>query len=309
MTGPPGGSFIGRAILVNLAGIFLLDVMGLIIKHLSGGYGAIELSAYRNLFGMVPSLAILWLSADWRTGDRRMVIRQWPLALLRGGFVAVAQFLFYLSLARLAFATASTIIFALALFVTAFSVPLLGARVGAVRWLAVVIGFAGVVMVIGPGSAAFSPDALLPLGAAALYALASVTVRLIDDDVPSPLINLYATFAAAIIAIALTLGTGGFSPIDSAGDLMWIFAMGALGGSGVLCLVISFRMTEPSNLAPFHYFGIPFAFVLGWVFFGEAPFGRLFPGVLLIAGGGLMIVWRERRARRRVAAAADPGLL
>ena len=74
--------------------------------------------------------------------------------------------------------------------------------------------------------------------------------------------------------------------------------MGALGGSGVLCLIVSFRMTEPSNLAPFNYFGIPFAFVLGWLFFGEAPVGRLFPGVLLILAGGLLIVWRERRLRR-----------
>jgi drug/metabolite transporter (DMT)-like permease len=69
-----------------------------------------------------------------------------------------------------------------------------------------------------------------------------------------------------------------------------------MGGSGVLCLIASFRMTEPSNLAPFQYFGILFAFLLGWVFFGEAPVERLFPGVILIIAGGLLIVWRERRA-------------
>jgi drug/metabolite transporter (DMT)-like permease len=80
--------------------------------------------------------------------------------------------------------------------------------------------------------------------------------------------------------------------------------MGMVGGSGVLCLVISFRMTEPSNLAPFNYFGILSSFVGGWVFFGEAPFDRLFPGALLIIAGGLMIVWRERRARRTRRAAA-----
>jgi len=298
VTGFSGGGLVGRAILINLAGLFLLDAMGLIIKHLSGSYTAAELSVYRNLFGMVPVLAILWLSQQWRAQGRRVVIRQWPLALLRGGFVAVAQFLFYLSLARMAFATASTIAFSMALFVTAFSVPLLGARVGAIRWLAVVTGFFGVVMVVGLGSDAFTLDALLPLGAAALYALASVTVPLIDDDVPSPLVNLYSASAAAAGAIALTLATGGFSTIASAGDLMWIVAMGVLGGSGVLCLVISFRMTEPSNLAPFYYFGIVFAFILGWVFFGEAPFDQLFPGVLLIVASGLLIVWREHRLRR-----------
>jgi drug/metabolite transporter (DMT)-like permease len=298
VTGFSGGGLVGRAILINLAGLFLLDVMGLIIKHLSGSYSAAELSVYRNLIGMVPVLTVLWFSADWQARGRRIIIRQWRLALLRGCFVAAAQFMFYLSLARMEFATASTLAFSMALFVTALSVPLLGARVGAIRWLAVVTGFIGAVMVVGPGSDAFSPYALLPLGAAAFYALTSVTVRLIDDDVPSPLVNLYTASAAAIGAIALSLATGGFSAIASAGDLMWIVAMGVLGGSGVLCLVISFRMTDPSNLAPFYYFGIVFAFILGWVFFGEAPFERLFPGVLLIVASGLLIVWREHRLRR-----------
>ena len=296
------GGPVATAILVSLMAIFLLDVMGLIIKHLSVGYGAAELSAYRNLIGMVPSLVTLWLSANWRARGRRVVIRQWPLAFMRGGFVAAAQFMFYLSLARLEFATASTIAFSMSIFVTAFSVPLLGERVGVVRWLAVGVGFAGVVMVVGPGSDVFSPDALLPLGAAAFYALASVTARMMDEDVPSALVNLYSNVAAIAGAVALCLATGGFSPIGATTDLLWICAMGGLGGVGVLCLIISFRMAEPSSLAPFQYFGILFAFVLGWVFIGEAPFERLFPGALLIVAGGLLIVWRERRVRRRAAA-------
>jgi drug/metabolite transporter (DMT)-like permease len=88
---------------------------------------------------------------------------------------------------------------------------------------------------------------------------------------------------------------GGFSPVQSGADLAWIAAMGGFGGTAVLLLVISFRMTEQSNLAPFSYFGIPMAFLLGWVFFGEAPINDLFPGAILIAAGGLLVVWRERR--------------
>ena len=295
------GSSVGLAILVNLAGVFLLDLMGAIIKHLSsgpGGYGAAELAAWRNLFAMIPALVVLWLSAEWHARGRRFRIRQWPLAWLRGGFVTMAQFLFYLSLARLEFATASTITFSMSLWIVVFSMPILGERVGPVRSLAAAIGFAGVIWVMQPGSEAFSLDALLPLGAAVGYALTSVTARLFDGDVPTALINLYSNTAALAGATALTLVTGGFSQVASAGDLAWLVAMGTFGGCGVLCLIISFRMTEPSNLAPFNYFGIPFAFALGWVFFDEAPFDRLFPGVILIVGGGLMIFWRERQLRR-----------
>ncbi len=62
----------------------------------------------------------------------------------------------------------------------------------------------------------------------------------------------------------------------------------------VLFLVVSYRMTEQSNLAPFSLGCIPLAFVLGWLFFDEAPWATLFPGAILIAAGGLLIVWRER---------------
>ena len=64
-------------------------------------------------------------------------------------------------------------------------------------------------------------------------------------------------------------------------------------------LVVAYRQVEPSVLAPFEYFGIPISFLLGWMFFGEAPFATLFPGVFFIVGAGLIIILRERRIQRR----------
>jgi len=126
-----------------------------------------------------------------------------------------------------------------------------------------------------------------------------VTARLIDSDVPSPLINLYSVVAALFGSFALALWMGGFSPVKSTADLLWIAGMGGLGGTAVLFLVVSYRMTEQSNLAPFNYFGIPFAFFFGWLVFGEAPFSDLFPGAILIVGSGLLVIWRERRLNRQ----------
>jgi drug/metabolite transporter (DMT)-like permease len=276
----------------------------LIIKRLSQDYNASELSAYRNFFGLIPSAIALWSTREWHEKGRVVRMNQWPLACLRGVLTALAQFLFYLSLGRLAFATASTITYSNALFMTALAVPLLGERVGPLRWLAVSVGFVGVVMVVGPLGDSFTYDALLPLGAAFFYALSGVMARMLDDDVPSPLINLYSTVVSFVCAVLLTIFLGGFSTLESMADLGWIFAMGCLGGSAVLMLVISFRMTEQSNLAPFNYFGILIAFVFGWLFFGEAPVDDLFPGALLIAASGLMILWRERRLKQARASAA-----
>ncbi len=286
-----------KAVLFLLAGVFLLDLMGVFVKMLLVRFNASELSFYRNAIGMLPAAAMLYFMGGRRFRGKFRVIRQWPLALSRGFMSAFAQLFFYLALARMEFATVATILFSMSLFIVAFSVPLLGAKVGPVRWLAVIVGFVGVIMVVGPGSDAFTLAAILPLAAAALYALNSIVTRMIDDDVPSSLIYLYSAFAAALGASALTaLGGGGFTTITSAFDLGLIWLMGLIGGSGVICLVVAFRMADPSLLAPFNYFGILSAFVLGWLFFQEAPFERLLPGVVLILAGGLLVIWRERRA-------------
>lgn len=289
-----GGDRVWFAIGLSLVAIALFDCMGLIIKHLSPSYSAAELSAYRNFFGIIPSVIALWSSRAWHESGRTLRMRQWALGLSRGFFVTFAQFLFYFSLGHLAFATASTITYSNAIFMTALAIPILGERVGTARWLAVLIGFVGVMMVMGPGRDGFSWIAVAPLGAGFLYALAGVTSRLMDIEVPSPLVNLYSVVAALFGSLILTLSMGGFSPVQSGADMAWIIAMGGFGGTAVLCLVVSYRLTEQSNLAPFSYFGIPMAFGLGWVFFGEAPFEDLFPGALLIVAGGLLIIWRER---------------
>jgi len=284
-----------HAIVLSLMGILLLDTMGAIIKHLVITYPAQQLSAFRNFFGLFPSVLILLMSSEWKESGRKIWIRQWKLALSRGLFVTFAQFFFYLSLFHLALATASTLVFAGPLFVAALSVPLLGDRVGLWRWLAVAAGFTGVVLILRPGSDAFTAYALLPIGAALGYALSTVSVRLITDPVSSATINLYGHVGALICSTAFMFATSGYQPVASLEDWLWIVAMGTAGGFGVLLLVMAYRRTEPSNLAPFDFFGIPFAFALGWIFFDETPFDTLFPGVILIVIGGLVIFWREWR--------------
>ncbi|MEQ9672845.1 MAG: DMT family transporter [Roseovarius indicus] len=296
MTGRTNNAVMG--ILISIVALVLFDFMALIIKALSVRYAAAELSAYRNLFGLVPSALALWMTATWRRGDRSLRMRQWRLAVGRGMAVTLAQLLFYLSLGLMAFATATTISYTTALFTTALAVPLLGERVGVIRCAAVEIGIEGVLLCMRPGTDAFAWHMLLPFGASALYAFTGVSARMVDEGVPTPLFNLYSSAVAAVGSVVLAFALGGFSPLASWYDAGMIFLMGLFGGSAVLCLVVSFRMTEPSNLAPFSYFGIPIAFVFGWLFFGEAPIDTLMPGALLIVFGGLMIVFRERRLRR-----------
>ncbi len=290
------GPFVSGTILILFA-IFMFSVMGAIIKYLGAKYGAQQLSVFRNAFGLVPSFAVLLFSRQWHASGRPIAIRQWKLGLLRGVFVAVAQICFYTALVHIEFATASTLAFAGPLFITALSVVLLRETVGIWRSSAVIIGFIGILIVMRPGREIFTPFAVLPIAAAFCYATSAILVRLMDGHVPSATLNIYASIGALLGSIVLLIATADYVPVASAQDWFWIIAMGLVGGFAVLSLISAYRLTKPSNLAPFEYFGIPFSFIIGWFAFAEAPFERLFPGVIFIVAGGLLIIWRERQQK------------
>jgi len=152
-------------------------------------------------------------------------------------------------------------------------------------------------LIMQPGAEVFSPYALLPIAAAFGYALAIVSTKLFGDDVPTAMINMYSAVGALAGSTTMLFATTGYIPIELAVDWLWLVAMGSVGGSAVLLMISAYRLTRPGSLSPFEYFGIPFSFILGWVFFGEAPFDRLLPGVIFIVAGGLLIAWRERKKR------------
>ena len=80
-----------------------------------------------------------------------------------------------------------------------------------------------------------------------------------------------------------------------------ILSVGLCGGLGVFCLISAYRLASPPALAPFEYFGMIYALILGWLIFGESPLDKLFPGAPLIVAAGLTIAWRERRRRPKPA--------
>ena len=297
-TSESSGSF-AKAIFFILLAILLFDLQGAIIKHMGDRYAVQQLATFRNIFGLIPSLIVLWLSREWHENGRSLRIRQWRLALIRGLFVAGAQFCFYLSLTKMEFATATTLAFVGPIFITILSIPLLKHSVGVWRWSAVMIGFAGVMLIMQPGSEVFTLYAILPICASFGYSLSTVSVRLMDDKIPTATINMYASVGALAGSTSILFLTTGYIPIEQSVDWLWLVAMGTVGGFAVLSMITAYRLTKPGNLSPFEYFGIPFSFVLGWFFFDEAPFERLFPGVLLIVAGGLLIAWRERRNQIR----------
>ena len=285
---------LGRAILLITLSIFLFDIQGAIIKHLGDRYSIPQIATFRNLFGLIPSLIAMYWMTHWPDGKVSYRLKNWPLAILRGLCIFTAQFFFYWSLTIMALATATTLAFAGPLFITTLSVPLLKHHISMIRWIAVSVGFIGIVLVMRPGADVFELKALLPVIAAFGYGLSSVLVRLFDDSASTAVINIYTTLTTLVCSVILMFLLDGYSHITSIFDWLWLIGMGGVGGFAVLFMIMAYRLTRPSNLSPFEYFGIPFSFAIGFIFFDESPFGTLFPGVLFIVAGGLLIVWRER---------------
>ena len=290
-----------RAILTILGAIFSFSLMGVAVRFLTTDYSVLQISFTRNLFGFVPILVMLTYSRQINALKNPYSPREWLICMTRGGSVAIAQICLFTAYTKLEFATVGTLVFAGPFFVTALSVPVLGAQVGFWRWSAVFMGFGGVVMIMQPGIGVFSVFSVLPVMAAFCYASSSTLVKLFPAHHLSGVIQFRSQIFTAGFSLILWVFFDEMKPIASAFDLGLFLALGTLGGAGVLGLVSAYRMTQPSLLAPFEYFGIPFALLLGWWFFGEAPIERLFPGVLAIIAGGLVIIWRQTKLKKDMA--------
>ena len=286
-----------RAILICLLAYLCFDLMAVHVRILSTYYSPQELSVYRNVLGVLPTVGLLAYTRELRFELNAYKIKRWKLALARGFFVALAQLLFYTALAKLELATVSALGQTNALFVVLIAIIIYKEHVGLWRWGAITIGFTGALLIVRPNSDVFTWAALMPIGAAFFYASSMVTLRSFDKSISSSVLYLYSATSAAVGAIAIAAITIDFSPIQSFKDGTLIFSMSICGSFGVIFLMYAFRNAPAAVLAPFNYFGIITAFCFGWFIFGEFPIDTLFPGIFLIVLSGLTILWREQRQK------------
>ena len=286
-----------KAIAIILLGITAFDFMGVAVRTLGSNYSILQISVLRNLFGIIPALLLLSLGPGVSALKQLKTRAYWKITVFRGAVVLLAQFCFYTSLTKIEFATASALGFTSPLFITMLSIPILGNKVGFFRIFAVCFGFFGVLAIFQPFDESFSYWLFLPVVAGFCYALSSILVRLFSDEVHSGAIQIGQQLVTCSIGAVILIFTGEFTQIDNSFDILVFILMGLCGGIGVLSLVISYRLVEPSILAPFEFFGIPISFILGWLFFSEAPFYILFPGVLFIIFAGLLIIYRESKLK------------
>ncbi|MDH5579891.1 MAG: DMT family transporter [Betaproteobacteria bacterium] len=189
----------------------------------------------------------------------------------------------------------ASIFFTVPILIALMSAPLLGERMDARRWAAILAGFAGVLVIVRPGSAAFHPAMLLSMGNAVLYAAFNLMTRkLAAYDSPETIQFLPAVVASVVLApFALAVWA---SP-PGAFEWLLLCLMGVLGGTGHYLLAVAHRYAPASMLAPFLYQQILYMAAFGYLVFGSVPDAAVWIGAAIVVASGLYLFARERRGR------------
>ena len=126
-----------------------------------------------------------------------------------------------------------------------------------------------------------------------------IILKFIPDGHSTAKIQLYTLIFNVIGGVVLFLLTTGHVEIKSTQDFFLMTLTGILGGTAAILFIYSYRLISASKMASFEYFGIPSSFVLGWLFFNEAPWEQLFPGVFVIVFAGMIIIWRDKVKQKK----------
>jgi len=271
-----------------IAGGAFLTANDAVLKWLTGGYPTGQIMALRGLFVLIPIAFLVWRKG----GVSSLRVRNIKGQGFRAGLVVAGTFLFVSGLEFLPLADAISITFAGPLFITAMAAAILGETVGWRRWVAVAVGFTGVLLIMRPGSGAIQWAALLPLAASFTGALRDIVTRYLAGRESSVAI-LAVTTLAVIVAGFLTLPFG-WQPV--AIQDIFLFALGGvLLGSAHYFLIEAFRFAEAALVAPFKYASIIWAVLFGFVIWGDLPDAWTLFGSAVVIASGLYILHRETR--------------
>lgn len=297
-----------RSISLLLIAFLIFSIADAIVKLMSSDYAVLEIVTIRSIFAL-PLVLFILLRSKQPLHHIRTATQ--PTQFWRGFAMFAAYLFFFLALAALPYGLMIGIFFSGPLFITLLSVPILGETVGWRRWAAILFGFVGVLIIINPRGNAFEPATLLAVAAAFSYAVSIVLTRKMDDtaQVTAVWTNLvYLAFALILSPIFASLTFDSVHPSIEFLTKAWtmpplrdlgLLALLAFGwGGGMVLLSSAYRDTPVAVLAPFEYFTMVYALLLGYLLWNEVPTLPMMLGVTLIILSGLFIAYREERMDR-----------
>ncbi|WP_353937403.1 DMT family transporter [Mesorhizobium liriopis] len=289
-----------------VAGIAVFSAQDVIIKLLSDTYPVHQAMTIRSLVALPLLLALVAVTG----GVSTLVSKSAPLLAARGAIMFVSYTSYYLAFAALPLATCVAIFFVAPLFITILSAFFLRESVDAPRWVAVLMGFLGVLVIIRPGTVVFDAATLLPVLAALTYAVSQTLARKLGETNSAAVMTFYGNGVYLLAGIVLAMAFGGSGSTEgmhkslsflmrswsdpSVRDLLLMAACGVIAAVGLTLLSQAYRSTRASTVAPFEYVAILLSIAYGWFIWGEWPDFIAWAGIAIVISSGLYVMARER---------------
>ena len=276
-----------KAIFYNLLAWVILPVMDGLAKYLSVDLPVLQIVWARYFFTVVITLSFIIIFFR-----KQLVWTSKPkLQLFRGLILLCANMLFFYAISIISLTKALTLAFVAPLIVTALSPFILGEIVGYRRWLAVIIGFIGSLIVIRPGLIEFNLATLAALGTGFFYGIYFIITRKLHTA-DSPLLTLLITGVVGAIILSAYMPFSWIEPNPN--QWLFMFCIGLCASVGHFFLILSLKYADASKLAPFSYFEIVTNVIIGYYFFSDFPDIWTWVGLLIIINSGIYISIRER---------------
>lgn len=278
-----------RGIGLMLLAMATLSVMDAAMKHLTSHYAPIQVAALRGIVSLPFVIAwVYWSQRSFAT----LVRVRWRWHLARGVLAVLMLTSFIYAISGMPLSEAYTLFFVAPLMITALSVPLLKESVDRRRWLAILAGFGGVLIVLRPGFVTVSLTTIAVLIGATCYALNAITVRILGRTDSTAAMSFWFMIMVAVGAGLLALPD--WQPVRAA-DAGWLITMGVTGALGQVFITEAFRSAPVSIIAPFEYSTLFWGLLLDLVLWGVLPGAIVFVGAAVIVGSGLYLIHRERK--------------
>jgi drug/metabolite transporter (DMT)-like permease len=275
-----------------MGAFFMFTLMNVFAKLLSANHSVIEIAFYRNLIACLPFLFLVFAM-----GRRDiLVIRSQPRAIVfRAVLGALSLMTTFAAYALMPMAETTVLLFTSSLFIPILGIIFLKEHVGPYRWAAVVIGFAGVIVMTRPDGQVNALGVAVALTAALMHATLQIVLRYLGGyERPETVTFYFLVIGLLVTALPLPF----VATVPRMSEMPFLVGVGLSGAAAQWLLSIAFRNAPAAIVTVFNYSGIVWATLFGWMIWSDWPLPVVFYGAAIVIASNVLMIWRESRARR-----------
>lgn len=278
----------GRGIAIMVLGLLVFAVLNGVVKDLAQRFPVTEIIFFRNLFGLVPLLFAVPFNGGWATLKPKNI----PGHLVQAVAMSVTLVCAYIAFAMIPLAEATAIMFLQPVLLVVLAHFLLKERASLAAWIAVVLGFMGVLLIVRPTDLGFEIGTLAALAGAFFAAVAIVQVRGLAASNTALTITIWYMVLSTLIFLP---SIAFFWATPSPADLAALILMGVASGLGQFLIILPFRYADAATLGPVQYFSIVGGLLVGYLWFAEIPTWTTIVGAVIVMSAMALVLPRRRR--------------